>query len=130
MTVKTENKLKSELVKEARRFGDYARRIEDKYTVGMPDILYGVEGGPTLLIEAKMITEKNGFAPTPRQHHELELWEKSGYGWNGQLRFGALLGFANGLYYLHPVDVYARISDCLVSDAGEIFPLFLRRYLK
>lgn len=113
---------KTKLVKEGRQFGDYARRIEDKFSVGMPDILYRVKDGSAILIEAKMITGPT-FGPEPRQLIELERWYRAG-------GLGLMLGFADDAYYLSYVCDPVQVKNCVVSDPGETFPLFIRRFLK
>lgn len=121
-----ESYYKTKLVKEGRRFGDYARRMEDKYAVGLPDILYGPNvhpSGATCLIEAKMINGATTFAPTPRQYVDLLRFDGPG-------RASLMLGFQDGRYFIHNYADVILVKDCLVSDPGEPFPLFIRRFLK
>lgn len=123
--MKSESARKSELVKVSRAFGDYARRIEDQFTVGMPDIIYGIKDGPTCLIEAKLI-ESGSFGPTPRQKIELERWHNPRQG-----RISLLLGFDDdGYFYLHDVVDRTRAVDCMISYDNEPFHFFIRRYLR
>lgn len=130
--MKNESRYKSELVKQGRAFGDYARRIEDQFAVGVPDILYGIEGGPTLLIEAKII-KGSTFGPSPRQYEELRRWAESGHGWEVKTRLSLVLGFDEGYMYIqyyHGSDAGLTRDQCFPSDPGEKFPLFIRRFLK
>lgn len=122
---KDESDYKSELVKAGRAFGDYARRLEDRYTVGMPDILYAPKDSVlTLLIEAKLVTG-GILSPSPRQGYELDLWNKS-----GKDRLGLVLGFEKDIMYLTSDLSGAKIGLCARSDPGEPFYHFIRRFLK
>lgn len=49
---------------------NYARRIEDKFGVGFPDLIVRIDEGPVCFIEAKII-EGASFSPSPRQYIEL-----------------------------------------------------------
>lgn len=121
---KTENELKTELVKKIRAVpGWYARRLEDQYAVGLPDMLVGMPDGPGFLIEAKRV-EHQSFGPTPRQMIDLLRWE------DGKSRGSVLLGFKEGRYYLHPVAERAIIGGCVAGYPGESFNDQLTRYWK
>ena len=51
--------------------GGYARRIEDRFAVGVLDLIFKLPGLPWVWAEGKMI-EGNLFAPTERQFVEGE----------------------------------------------------------
>lgn len=122
---KLESELKSELVKACKADAYcYARRLEDQYAVGLPDLIIAPGGLPTCLIEAKRV-EHRKFAPTPRQYIELARFNNS-----PSFRRGLILGFKDGLFYLHNYVEEITIDKCEASDPGEAFPMFLRRFLR
>jgi hypothetical protein len=122
---KLESQLKSKLVLDCKKDRHcYARRIEDQYAVGLPDLIVAPEGFPTCMIEAKRV-EHRKFAPSPRQYIELGRFDNA-----PASRRSLILGFKDGLYYLHNYVEEITIDDCEVSDTGETFPMFLRRFLR
>jgi hypothetical protein len=64
-----ESQLKSELVRQCKAMGWYARRIEDGYGVGILDVIIVPSKHPTLFVEGK-VTDGIKFAPTERQYIE------------------------------------------------------------
>jgi hypothetical protein len=64
-----ESQLKTELVKQCKAMGWYARRIEDKFAVGILDIHIVPTNCQTLFVEAK-VTDGLVFRPTERQFIE------------------------------------------------------------
>lgn len=66
---KLESDYKAMLVKQARQAGAYARRLEDRYGVGVLDIVIIPPAGLVYFIEAKRI-EHRSFGPTDRQYIE------------------------------------------------------------
>jgi hypothetical protein len=120
--LKNESENKTDFVKAIRSVpGWYATRIEDKYRVGVPDIIVGIPLGPTLMIEAKMIANQS-FGPTPRQFVELQRFGDAH-------RAALLLGFKEGVMYLHGVAEQVKISDCLASLPGEAPHQFIMRFI-
>lgn len=65
-----ESDYKTAIVKQAKAIGWYARRIEDKYGVGFPDMVVIPKSWTTCFIEAKIVTGRQ-FSPSPRQFIEL-----------------------------------------------------------
>lgn len=65
-----ESAVKSDIVRAIRKEGGYARRIEDKFTVGMPDLILIPLQCPVIFAEAKVVRD-NMFGPTARQFIEL-----------------------------------------------------------
>ena len=125
-----ESNHKTKLVKALKERGWYARRIEDQYAVGIPDILVGVPFGPTLMVEAKMVPHQS-FGPTPRQMIELQRWTKNA---NSQAvqsptrRLSWVLGFKNGLMYLHTAQEQVKLEDCMAQTPGEHPVEFFTRF--
>lgn len=68
--MKTENECKTAFCTDVRNTGGFARRIEDQYGVGIPDMLVVPRGGPVFLIEAKIIRSTK-WGATQRQGVEL-----------------------------------------------------------
>ena len=66
---KLEADFKKLLVKQARAAGAYARRLEDRYAVGLLDVVIIPPAGLTYFIEGKRI-DGNLFGPTERQFTE------------------------------------------------------------
>jgi hypothetical protein len=127
---KTENELKTALIKDLRNAGWYARRLEDQFAVGLMDMLVCIPYGPTVAIEAKRIAHQT-FAPTPRQYIELERFAAHSItDMYPPRRFSWLLGFQNGLMYLHPLAKSAKIEDCLEQLPGEHPTVFIKRFLQ
>ena len=81
-----ESSHKSKIVTNLRRNGIYARRVEDKWLVGFPDMFVILPGVGTVFIEAKMVRTQQ-FSPSPRQYVELkELHNPENY------TFGVVMG--------------------------------------
>lgn len=69
--MKTEAEFKRWVVNEFKVKG-YARRIEDSFSVGFPDLVLQIPGDyPVFFVEAKMF-DGNVFGPSPRQYVELQ----------------------------------------------------------
>lgn len=68
-----ESQLKTELVAACRKLGAYARRLEDRYALGLLDLTIKFPGHPHLFAEAKLVPHQS-FAPTPRQYLEGERY--------------------------------------------------------
>jgi hypothetical protein len=99
-----ESQLKTELVKQCKAMGWYARRIEDGYGVGILDIVIVPRGSPTLFVEGK-VTDGMKFAPTERQYVEgLRVIEAKG------LALPILVGWRNEIMYVANWDREAFIT--------------------
>lgn len=92
-----ETKFKLLVVAAQRRAGGYARRIEDQYAVGIPDLIIGVPDRGLMMVEAKVFTGST-FGPTPRQFVELCRIEDGG-------GTAALLGFNKRDHVCHLVPI-------------------------
>lgn len=89
--MKLEADYKREIVREVKLAGGYARRIEDQYSVGFPDLIVVYKAA--CFIEVKRIIG-NVFAPSPRQYIELLALNKP------PVCFAMLVGVdENGRYY-------------------------------
>jgi hypothetical protein len=130
--LKSESDLKTEFVNSVKQVpGWYATRIEDQYRVGIPDILIGIPYGPSVMIEAKRVAHQS-FGPSARQWIELQRWDTAPFHDNGQhvLRMSWLLGFKEGVMYLHTAADQVKIGDCLASTPGELPHNFILRFLQ
>lgn len=130
--MKNESQLKTEFVDAIKKLPLwYATRIEDKYRVGVPDILVGVPFGPTLMIEAKLVNNQS-FGPSARQWIELQRFVQADFnlGRDVTMRRSLLLGFKEGVRYLCEATEQVTLDDCLASKPGEPATDFVLRFLK
>ena len=72
-----ESKLKTDLVMACRKQGFYARRLEDRWAVGLLDLTIKFPGHPHLFAEGKLI-KYQAFAPTLRQYEEGKRYIAAG----------------------------------------------------
>jgi hypothetical protein len=120
-----ESTLKSKMAAEINATGNYARRFEDKFLIGFPDMMVIIRHLPVVFfIEAKMITSST-FEPRARQYLELERLGAGGVG------IPLLLGFRSyDEAYLSPLVVRARIADSTQKRPGEKYVDFISRFYK
>jgi hypothetical protein len=81
-----------------------ARRIEDKYGVGIPDLIIKLPDVPTFWAEGKVV-KHNVFGPTPIQFEEGQRWIAAG------MRV-ILIGWHHGAIYLSPWKQEVDRRDC------------------
>lgn len=74
---RSESQEKTMAVAEVIARGGYARRLEDQYTVGMPDMIVALRNYPVVMLEAKIL-RGNSFGPSPRQWVEMKRMMTSG----------------------------------------------------
>lgn len=72
-----ESKLKRELVGACQAMGAYARRLEDRYAIGLLDLDIKFPGFPHFKAEGKII-EHQKFQPTLRQYEEGKRYIAAG----------------------------------------------------
>lgn len=72
-----ESKYKAELVKDCVRAGAYARRLEDKWAVGLLDLTIKFPDYPHVLAEGKIVPHQQ-FGPTLRQYEEGKRYIDAG----------------------------------------------------
>lgn len=75
--MRTESAVKAAMVNKARAAKWYARRFEDQYAVGTPDVMLVPPGGPVYWIEVKILRGAT-YGPTPRQAEELRRLGETG----------------------------------------------------
>lgn len=94
MSNKLEAAFKSQMVKDVITHGGYARRIEDQYTVGMPDCIFILPDRHPCFAEVKRFIG-NQFGPTPRQYVELIKIHKS-----STKVAACVIGIRNGIFHI------------------------------
>jgi hypothetical protein len=115
-----ESDFKRDVVKAFKGRGCYARRIEDLFSVGFPDLVLAIPDCPVFFTEAKII-RKLYFGPTPRQYVELKRLSITRHSQP------TLLGFDGSHTYIHPYAERAYLGDCLVrADDEHIVDFFIR----
>ena len=109
---------KLQLVKDVRALGGYARRLEDKYALGLLDLVIKLPGLPFIWAEGKLI-EGNAFGPTKRQYEEGKAWMKAGVA-------VLLIGWRDKVIYFSPWVEKADRLDCWLDDRGDYGQALLR----
>lgn len=110
-----ESDAKRKIVENVKQRGGYARRIEDQFSVGFPDLIIQTsEKMPVFFVEAKIITG-NTFGPTPRQYVEMGRLRVSKYA------VPVLAGWKNGVWYFIDRCEKAHVTDCYLSPDGMDF---------
>ena len=97
----TEADLKRRLVSEVKMLGGAARRIEDRFAVGVLDMIIKLPERDLIWAEGKLI---NGylFAPTEAQYVEGKQWQDAGVKC-------VLLGWKLGQLFIAP---WVEVADC------------------
>jgi hypothetical protein len=112
---------KRKLVKEINLLpGAYARRIEDKWAVGVLDLVIKLPGQPWLWAEGKII-DGNLFAPSERQWVEGNRIRATG-------TLVLLFGWKQRFMFISPWVQQADIRTCFYGS-GQWAPLLIE-YLK
>lgn len=107
--------------------GGYARRIEDQFGVGFPDLVIQTsEAMPVFFIEAKLIVGGHTFGPTPRQFVELKRLAISRYSHPMLAGYSVLAR----KWYLHPHTERAHVKDCYAQLPDTDFFDTLEAYYK
>lgn len=122
--MKNEADYKRWVVKEFKDRGHYARRIEDRFSVGFPDLLIMMRDSPMFVVEAKIIRTNLHFEPSPRQFVELQRLAIS-----PKHVVPCVLGFIDDVSFLHPYAKRCVLKDCTVQRDGETLPDMFKRYL-
>jgi hypothetical protein len=102
---------KLNLVKGVKALGGFARRLEDKYALGLLDLVIKLPGHNVVMAEGKLI-EGHAFAPTPRQYIEGLDW----------LRVSVdvlLIGWHGKNMYIAPWVKKADKRDCWTKPIGD-----------
>lgn len=118
-----ESDFKDQIVREIRKEGGYARRIEDRFSVGQPDMFLVPKLCPAIWVEAKII-RGNFLIPRPRQFIELQRIYRPPH------CITYMIGWKDDLMYIAPPDVKTHMMSCTVSELGETAGDFIRRAIK
>lgn len=115
--------VKADIVRSVRREGGYGRRIEDRFSVGMPDVILIPTDCPVVWLEAKIVRD-NMFGPTERQLIELR-----------RLRIkphctSYLIGWKAGVHYITLPTRQIHYNDCMQQLPGESIGDLIRRVIK
>lgn len=115
--------IKQRMVKEIRDENGYARRIEDKFTVGMPDMFIFPHGSVPLWVEVKVIRGQT-FGPSARQLVELRKLHRP------PLLHAAVLGWKDGQFYLGPVQATLYVPGCIVKSVADTWADFFNKLVE
>lgn len=84
----------------------YARRIEDQFSVGFPDLITIPRNGPTLFLEIKIIRGLS-FGVTERQLIEIQRINDA-----RRELCAFMVGYKDGTFYYSPAAKSVKIQDC------------------
>lgn len=113
----SESDEKRKIVENIKQRGGYARRIEDQFSVGFPDIVAQTsEPMPVFFIEAKII-DGHTFGPSPRQYVEMRRLAVSRYA------VPLLAGYSPlaRKWYLHRRAEKVHVTECYAQLNGVDF---------
>ncbi len=121
---KEESKAKTKLVKEAKKEGMYARRIEDQYGVGILDMVFVPKAIPKVVFfaEGKLVDNGN-FKPTPRQWVEITRVRDA-----NPAAVPCLIGFDGDEMYLHVAAERATIDGSVKRLADDTVTRWFTRF--
>lgn len=123
--MKNEADVKRAMVKDLKSRGCYARRIEDAFSVGFPDMVVLIPDYPFFPSEVKMI-RGNKFGPTGRQHEEMNRMLATG------AAFPVWVGWKEGKHYMYPHSPalnHVTADQCVKQgDDENIVDLYKRTY--
>ena len=111
---------KLQLVKEVKALGGMARRLEDKYALGLLDLTIKLPGHPQFWAEGKLI-EGHQFAPTARQYEEGMDWIRADVD-------VLLIGWRDKAMYISPWVKKADKRECYATS-GHGYAESLLKYL-
>lgn len=116
-----ESEIKQKIVKSIRMEGGYGRRIEDRFSVGMPDMVLIPRGCPVIWVEAKILLG-NILKVDPRQEVELLRLTVAPHS------ISYMLGWKSGEIYIAPPSSRGmRITECVIKDQKETIGDLFRR---
>lgn len=120
--VMSEADVKRAIVKAFKDRGHYARRIEDSFSVGFPDLILIPQGYPVFFTEVKIVKGLK-FGPSPRQYVEMDRLAISKHS------VPTLLGWDDGVLLISKHREEVRVIDCVAQQPDEnVVDLFKRFY--
>lgn len=90
--MRSESEWKTWFAGALRREGHYARRIEDQFSVGFPDLVIGARSFSPAFVEVKLVSSGH-YDPRPRQYIELVQLHRP------PLSYGIVMGVEDGEMY-------------------------------
>lgn len=121
---KLESDVKREMVREVKVALGYARRIEDAFSVGFPDMVIILCGQVPCFAEVKVFSG-NVFKPTPRQLVELRRIQNA-----SEKAHAILVGYKGGLFYIANPQEEVDIRQTKPLSVGEKFVSTLEDFLR
>jgi len=118
-----ESDFKDFIIRDIRKEGGYGRRIEDRFSVGQPDMFLIPRLCPAMWIEAKIIAG-NLLKPRPRQFIELQRLYRPPH------CITYMIGWKDDVIYIAPPDVSVHIESCTKQEPGESVGDLIRRAFK
>jgi hypothetical protein len=115
-----ESEVKFDMVRDVKREGGYGRRIEDRFSVGMPDLILIPVRCRVVWVEVKII-EGNILSCQGRQYIELKRLTIPPHS------AAFLVGWKSGLLFAAPPIDSIHIDDCIKQKPDETIPAFIRR---
>jgi hypothetical protein len=100
--------------------GAYARRLEDKWAVGVLDLLFKLPGMPWIWAEGKIVAG-NQFEPSERQWVEGNRIKATGTP-------VLLFGWKKSSFFISPWVKKAHVDNCYRGDGPNLWTL--QNYLK
>ena len=99
--------------------GGYGRRLEDRYAVGLLDMVIKIPGLPWIWAEGKLV-DAQAFGPTLRQFEEGKKIQDTA-------TYVLLIGFKDSLMAISPWVEQAKFKDCFT---GPIHPSTIEEFIK
>ena len=119
----SESDYKRKLVDEIKRLpGGYARRVEDRFAVGVLDMVLKLPALPLVMAEGKLI---NGFlfSPTGAQYQEGLKWQAAGIE-------AVLIGWKARQMFVSPWAEKADCRECFTLPPSQPYHNVLWEYLR
>ena len=121
---RTESDIKRDVVHEVKMAHGYARRIEDQFSVGFPDMVVILCGGPVCFAEFKRF-DGNLFSPSPRQYVELQRIQNA-----SEKAVALVVGWKSGVFYIANPQPVVDIRTAKPLSVGEKFVSTLEDFLR
>ena len=117
-----ESDVKRKIVESIHKEQGYARRIEDQFSVGMPDLVLIPLHCPVVWAEVKMVSGRQ-FGPTMRQLVELMRLKRPPHS------IPIMIGYKEGVHYISPPRKAVSLYECYKQEPRESIGDLIRRAL-
>lgn len=118
-----ESDVKEDIVRSIRKEGGYARRVEDRFSVGQPDLFLVPKLCPAMWVEVKVL-RGNVLRPTPRQLIELTRLFRPPH------CTSFMLGWKEGVLYIAPPSEGENTINCIAQRSNESVGDLIRKAIK